>query len=249
MTNNEPIRPGSTRSLAGEGMPIPSSESQQADKKGGSSQVKYGAMEVMFDVKDFPIGFDTAAVEQAETTARSQLWESRADTTLLAADEARVSDLLRMLAATKGGFREDAVKGQLRDGWMRGALHIAAESRVVEQSLATVSEDEENVVGALMAHGAVVDDRDVWACTPLHLAVRFEAQHLRLSWALFVALELIFRSIAQCRKLHELAVAQLLDYGADIDTPNTQGVTPMDELTRVEERAAEASTVSRFEDN
>ena len=58
--------------------------------------------------------------------------------TLLAADEARVSDLLRMLAATSGGFREDAVNGQLRDGWSRGALHIAAESSVVEQSLVSV---------------------------------------------------------------------------------------------------------------
>ena len=254
--DGEPIRPGTVRTLPGEGMPIPASEENEKEKEnaedqtttGSSPAVRFGAMEVMFDVKDFPIGFDKAKIEEQEIILRSQLWESRADTTLLAAAGARVADLLRRLTATKGGYKEDPVQGQLRDGWGRGALHIAAESETVEQFLAdnrpSELEDEEqqhspssstgrgsggggtgggsmkgqteNVIGALMAHGAVVDDRDVWASTPLHLA---------------------------CRKLHERVVAELLDYGADIDTPNSQGTTPMDELRRAEESAALASTV------
>ena len=155
MPSNEPIRPGSTRTLAGEGMPIPASESQRAE--GGGRQVQYGAMQVLFDVKDFPIGFDKAAVEQAESVARDSLWESRTDTTLLAADEARVSDLLRMLAATSGGFREDAVNGQLRDGWSRGALHIAAESSVVEQSLVSVVSTQAILLLLVLAGGLLRD--------------------------------------------------------------------------------------------
>ena len=220
----EPIRPGSARTLHGEGMPIPKTDQEgEAGKAsvGAPERYEYGAMEVLFDVKDFPIGFDKAKIDEQVILLRSQLWESRPDTTLLAAADARVADLLRLLTATKGGLKEDPTHGQLRDGWGRSALHLAAESASVEQFLAdnnSVETDEEpmNVIGALIVHGAVVDDRDVWASTPLHLA---------------------------CRKLHELVVAELLDYGADIDAPNSQGATPMDELSRAEESAAAASTV------
>jgi DnaJ family protein A protein 2 len=228
--DGEPIRPGSVRTLHGEGMPIPKTgnEGEAGEASAGTSTLEryeYGSMEVNFDVKDFPIGFDKAKLDEQEIILRSQLWESRPDTTLLAAADARVADVLRLLTATKGGLKEDPKQGQLRDGWGRSALHLSAESETVEQFLAdnrpvdsaTVTSDEPmNVIGALLLHGAVVDDRDVWASTPLHLA---------------------------CRKLHELVVAELLDYGADIDAPNSQGATPMDELTRAEESAAAASQV------
>ena len=208
---SEVLKSGDTRVLPNEGMPIPPARNAPA-----GAPVRYGSLHITFGIKDFPVGdpqLEGLSPSKQAVMLRSKLWESRKDTTLLAAWEGRVADLLRILAKTKGGATEGSA-GQLRDGWGRAALHLACESEVVEQRCG--NEDEENTIGALIHHGANVDDRDVWACTPLHLA---------------------------CRNLYEQVVALLLEHGADIHTPNTHGVSPMDELNQAEEAAAAASAV------